>query len=147
MARSVRAEIEIEAPIDRVWQILNDLQAYAEWNPFTPRVESSLQIGEPVHLHARMIGERLLHRVEWVTRNEPTSGTRALCWEMKMGARFLLHAERCQTLTALNDRRTHYVSEDSFTGLLTPLVMGLFGRAMKRGFEDCAKGLKQRAED
>ena len=142
MASSVRAEIVIEAPIDRVWQILNDLQAYAEWNPFTPRVESSLQLGDPIHLHARMIGERLLHRVEWVTRNEP----HALCWEMKMGKRFLLHAERCQALTALDDGRTHYVTEDTFTGLLTFLVMGLFGRAMQRGFDDCARGLKKQAE-
>ena len=142
MASSVRAEIEIDASIDRVWQILNDLQAYAEWNPFTPLVESSLQIGDPIHLHARMIGERLFHRVEWVTRNEPHT----LCWEMKMGARFLLHAERCQALTPLDDRRTHYVTEDRITGLLTPVVMGLFGRAMRRGFEDCARGLKKHAE-
>ena len=142
MASSVRAEIVIEAPIDRVWQILNDLQAYAEWNPFTPRAESSLQLGDPIHLHARMIGERLLHRVEWVTRNEP----HALCWEMKMGKRFLLHAERCQVLTVLDDGRTHYVTEDTFTGLLTFLVMGLFGRAMQRGFDDCARGLKKQAE-
>ena len=88
-----------------------------------------------------MIGERLFHRVEWVTRNEPHT----LCWEMK-GARFLLHAERCQALTPLDDRRTHYVTEDRITGLLTPVVMGLFGRAMRRGFEDCARGLKKHAE-
>ena len=71
MASSVRAEIEIDASIDRVWQILNDLQAYAEWNPFTPLVESSLQIGDPIHLHARMIGERLFHRVEWSRATSP----------------------------------------------------------------------------
>ena len=142
MASSVRSEISIDAPIDGVWRILKDLQAYAEWNPFTPRVESSLELGDPIHLHARMRGERLMHRVEWVTRNEP----HALCWEMKMGKRFLLHAERCQVLTPLDGDRTHYVTEDSFTGLLTPLVMATFGHAMQRGFDDCAKGLKKRAE-
>ncbi|UCE85470.1 MAG: SRPBCC family protein, partial [Deltaproteobacteria bacterium] len=61
MARSpkcVRAEIEIDAPIERVWRILTDLDRYADWNPFTPRVESTLRIGAPVHLYVRLVGER-----------------------------------------------------------------------------------------
>jgi hypothetical protein len=142
VARSVRAEILIDAPIERVWQILCDLGRYGEWNPFTPRVESSLRIGDPIHLHVRLVGERLMHRIEWVTRNEP----HALCWDMKMGVRALLTAERCQVLTAQDEGRTRYVTEDRFTGLLTPIVFALFGRAMQRGFEDCARGLKKRAE-
>jgi hypothetical protein len=141
-AKCVRAEVEIDAPIDRVWQILNDFGRYGEWNPFTPQVETTLRIGEPIHLHVRLIGSRLMHRVEYVTRNEPHT----LGWEMKMGARFLLHAERVQVLTALDDGRTHYMTEDRFTGWLRPLVLGLFGAAMERGFTDCGLGLKKAAE-
>jgi hypothetical protein len=139
----VRAEIEIDAPIERVFEILRDLARYPEWNPFTPRVESTLEIGAPIHLHVRLRGEKTSHRVEWVTANE---APRKLCWDMKMGARFLLRAERCQVLTPAGDGRTHYVTEDRFTGLLTPLVMLLFGPAMQRGFTDCAVALKKRAE-
>ena len=36
---TVRAEIEIDAPAERIFDILTDLPAYSEWNPFTPRVE------------------------------------------------------------------------------------------------------------
>jgi hypothetical protein len=140
--RCVRAEISIDAPIDRVWGILRDFDRYDEWNPFTPKVETTLEIGAPNHLHARMIGKRLLHRVEYVTRNQPHT----LGWEMKFGARFLLHAERVQVLTALDANRTHYVSEDCFTGWLEPLVFALFGNSMRRGFEDCGRGLKIAAE-
>jgi hypothetical protein len=140
--RCVRAEVEIDAPIERVWRILTDLEHYADWNPFTPKVETTLAIGDPIHLHVRLAGGRLLHRVETVTRNAPHT----LGWEMKMGARFLLHAERVQVLTALGADRTHYLSEDRFTGWLRPLVLGLFGKAMQRGFRDCGLGLKQAAE-
>jgi hypothetical protein len=145
MARApnpVRAEIEIDAPIERVWEILKDVDRYGDWNPFTPRVETTLRIGDPIHLHVRLIGKRLMHRVEYITRNQPY----ALGWEMKMGARFLLHAERVQTLTAIDEHRTRYVTEDCFTGWLRPLVLALFGRAMQRGFADCALGLKKAAE-
>ena len=141
--KSVRAEIEIDAPIDRVWRILLDLDHYGEWNPFTPTVESSLKLADPVHLHVRLVGSRLTHRVEYVTRNEPYT----LGWEMKMGARFLLHAERVQVLSATAENRTHYMTEDCFTGWLRPVVLALFGAAMERGFTDCGLGLKKAAEN
>ena len=140
--KCVRAEVEIDAPIDRVWQILRDVDGYANWNPFTPRVETTLQIGAPIHLHVRLVGKRLMHRVEFVTRNQPHT----LGWEMRMGARFLLYAERVQVLTAIDENRTLYMTEDCFTGCLRPLVVALFGKAMQRGFTDCGLGLKKAAE-
>lgn len=145
MARArhrVRAEIEIDAPIERVWQVLKHVDRYGAWNPFTPRVESTFRIGDPIHLHVRLRAKRLTHRVEYVTRNEPYT----LGWEMKMGARFLLHAERIQTLTAVDEHRTHYLTEDCFGGWLAPLVLVLYGGAIERGFGDCAVGLKKAAE-
>ena len=138
----VRAEVEIDAPIERVWRILTDVDGYGAWNPFTPRVETTLRIGDPVHLYVRLRGERLTHRVEHVTRNQPYS----LGWEMKMGARLLLHGERVQRLTPRDAQRTHYLSEDTFGGWLAPLVLALYGRAVERGFRDCALGLKKAAE-
>lgn len=145
MARApkcVRAEVDIDAPIEHVWQILVDLDRYGEWNPFTPKVETTLRIGDPIHLQVRLVGERLTQRVEWITRNEPYT----LGWEMKLGARFLLYAERVQVLTVLDEARTHYMTEDRFSGWLRSLVVGLFGKAMERGFRDCGLGLKKAAE-
>jgi len=138
-----RAEIEINATSEQVWSVLADLQLYSEWNPFTPRAESTLCVGDPIHLDVRLKGERTSQRVEWVTRFEP--GQR-MCWEMKIVARFLLHAERCQSVTPLENGRSRYVSEDHFTGWLAPLVMRFFGADVERGFADCAEALKQRVE-
>ncbi len=144
MAGVVRAEIEIDCNVARAWEILRDLDGYPDWNPFTPRVESSLRIGDPVHLYVRLRASKrkLSHRVEYVSAAEPYR----LCWGMTMGAAFLLKAERCQTLRAIDEHRTHYVTEDHFSGLLTPLVIGLFGGAMQRGFADCASALKKHCE-
>lgn len=143
-AGEVRSEIEIAAPPERVFDILTDLESYGEWNPFTPRVESSLRLGEPVHLYARLRSEtRLSHQVEYVTANERPH---RLCWGANIGARFLIRADRCQTLTPLDNDRTGYVCSDRISGWLTPVVMRFFGPAMQRGFDDCARALKQRAE-
>ena len=140
---SVRSEIEIDAPVERVSAILWDLDAYPEWNPFTQRVESTLRVGDRVDMQVRLVGERLSHRVEWVTAAVPND---RLCWSMTMGSKALLAAERCQTLERIGPERTRYVTEDVLRGLLSPVVMALFGRAMQRGFDDVATGLKKRAE-
>jgi hypothetical protein len=141
-AKCVRAETEIDAPIERVWQILMDIDRYGEWNPFTPRVETTFEIGDPIHLHVRLLGKHLMHRVEFITRNEPYT----LGWDMTLGARFLLHAERVQVLTETPEGRTHYMTEDCFTGWLRPVVLAVFGKAMERGFTDCGLGLKKATE-
>jgi len=145
----IRAEIEIDAPIDRVWKILRDFDRYSEWNAFTPRVETTLEIGEPIHLYVRLVGDRLVHRVETVTRNQPYT----IGWGVTMGwaagsagRPFLLDAERVQVLTPVDENRTHYMTEDVFRGWLRPLVLGLFGKSMQRGFDDCAWGLKKASE-
>jgi uncharacterized protein YndB with AHSA1/START domain len=46
VATTIRAEIEIDAPIEQVWAVLSDLPRYGEWNPFTPRVDGHLAVGE-----------------------------------------------------------------------------------------------------
>jgi hypothetical protein len=140
---TIRAEVEIHAPAERIFAILTDLAAYPEWNPFTPRVESTLEPGDPVHLYVRLRGKGLSHRVETVSANDPP---RRLCWGMKLGARWLLAAERCQTLTVLGEGRTRFVNQDVFHGALSPLVSWLFRSALERGFEDVALALKKRAE-
>jgi len=139
----IRSEIEIAAPASRVWKILTDLERYPDWNPFTPRVDSTLELGAEVHLHTRLRGEQLAHRVETVTEHVP--GER-ICWGMKMGARFVLAAERRQVLTPLEADRTRYVTDDTITGMLTPVVTAFWGEAIQRGFDGVAAALKKRAE-
>lgn len=142
--RVVKAEIEIDAPPERVFDILTDLDRYEEWNPFTPSIKSTLEIGAAVRMRVRLLeGKRLFRQVEYVTANERP---RKLCWGANIPLRPLIRADRCQTLEALELDRTRYICTDEISGWLTPIVMRYFGAAMQRGFEDCAFALKQRAE-
>ena len=143
--RVVKAEIEIDASPEDVFDILTDLARYPEWNPFTPRIDSTLEMGEPVRMQVRLgTGTRLRRQVEYVTANERPI---RLCWGADIPLRFLIRADRCQTLEVLGDGRTRYVCTDAIAGWLSPLVIRFFGPAMQRGFEDCARALKKRAEN
>ena len=113
MSRIVSFTQKAAAGAKRIFDILADLKSYSEWNPFTPRVESTLRPGDPVHLYVRLRGQRLSHRVEYVSRNERAS---LLCWVTTIGAGFLLRAERCQVLTPIDARRTRFVNQDEIRG-------------------------------
>jgi hypothetical protein len=139
----ISAQVEIEAPPDRVWQILTDLERYHEWNPFTPRVESSLMVGDPVTLQVRMRRDRELIQVERMTACEDQ---RELSWGLQMVAPIVLATNRRQLLEPLAGGRTRYTTANEFRGALVPLVMLLYRRDMQRGFSEAAKALKLRAE-
>lgn len=142
--QTVRAEIEIDATPETVFDILTDLDQYPDWNPFTPQIESTLEIGAPVRMQVRLSHSgKLSQQIEFVTANErPTR----LCWGANLPWRFLIRADRCQTLVSIGESRTRYICTDAISGWLTPLVIRFFGPAMQRGFEDCALALKKRAE-
>jgi hypothetical protein len=142
---TIQAEIEIDAPAERVWSILVDVAAYSEWNPFTPRVDTTLRVGDEVVLHVAMKpGRPLILQKERITANDPDA--LELGWGMQLGARAILHANRVQKLERLPGDRTRYWTGDTFGGLLVPVVMGLYRADIQRGFDGVARGLKQRAE-
>ena len=140
----IATEIEIDAPRARVWEILVDIARYPEWNPFTPRIEASLKIGEPVILHVAMKPGRGTMRQPEVMSSYVEG--EELGWGTTMVHRSVLRANRTQKLTSIDDRRTRYVSVDRFEGAMVPLVMALYRRHVQRGFDETARALKKRAE-
>lgn len=65
------AEIEIDAPLELIWQVMLDTGAYGEWNSFVPRVElTQAQVGEPIVLHAMWADGSQSRSVEQVTALE-----------------------------------------------------------------------------
>jgi hypothetical protein len=136
-------KVDINAPREIVWDILFDLKRYPEWNPFTYRVDSTLQPGDPIDLYVRMPirGDRLqTEQMKVVDR------PRELSWGMKLGFEFLLKALREQHIEKVSESSCTYQTWDALSGLLMPLVIGLFKTDMQNGFNNMAYALKTRAE-
>ncbi len=134
--------VEIAAPVEQVWEVLADFGRYGEWNPFTTRVDTDFEVGSPVYLHVTLGPLKLKQRERIETVDPP----RLLVWSNTIGHSSLLSARREQRLEPLGATRCRYLTADAFTGLLTPLVVLLFGGLVRGGFNAMAVALKERAE-
>ena len=135
--------VEINAPRELVWEILEDLAQYPQWNPFTVKVEGTLKVGNAINLHVKMPkrGDRI--QTEIVKKID---APRSLSWGMTLGISPLLSALREQRLESITNDRCSYSTSDRFSGLLSPLVYFLFYEDVHGGFNRVAYALKERAE-
>ncbi len=135
-------KVEINAPVEFVWDILVDLDKYGEWNPFVFRMESTLVVGSPIIIYVQMNARRKFVEKEQVTQFERH---RRLAWR-GLYPQLLLSDERIQELVPLGNGKCSYYSYETFRGLATPFLMLAFKSDLQRGFDGVALALKRRAE-
>jgi len=136
------ADIEIEAPAERVFAVLTDFAGYARWNPFTPRIDGEARVGAALRIHVRMGPLSLVERGTLMTL-EPG---RLLHWHVFPMPRLLAWGDRRQRVEALGPGRCRYSSEDRLHGALAPLVAPSFRSVVSRGFAAAGAGLKRHVE-
>lgn len=144
MTTIIRADnVSLNAPLEKVWSVLTDLENYSKWNPFTTRVETTFVVGEPAILHVTMNERQRRIQREVMTVFEPQH---AFAWASIMGSPLILKANRWQIVEPLDEHCTHYQTYETFDGLLVPLIMALYRKDIQRGFEAVGQALKQYVE-
>ena len=143
-ASTVSSELlTIQAPREVVWSILGDFENYALWNDFCPKIEGKLELGEAVTMQVDL-GFGLQKNVEYITKIEPCH---ILVWSMENNPGDPIHADRHQILVSLDEERCTYETVDYFSGDGVSLMIEQMGQQIEAGFNQCARGLKSRAED
>jgi hypothetical protein len=143
MHHELHTEITINAPSDVVWQVLVDLDRYAEWNPFV--VEASGRVG---------VGERLVNRLQppggRAMTFRPTvtevDGGRVLEWLGRLGLPGVFDGRHRFELRATPSGGTTLVHTERFDGLLVRAMRSGLDTNTKAGFEAMNAALKTRAE-
>lgn len=137
-SKHVYTEIEIEAPVDRVWMILADNETYPEWNPYHVSVRGQMLPGQKLEvvLH-KPNGER----VEIEPRVMRTVPMRELTWGG--GMRGVFHGEHVFLLEELDAGNTRLVHKEDFVGIAVPFASL---DAIEEGYRQMNQALKIRAE-
>jgi hypothetical protein len=146
MTTKLRTFIDIDASPERVWQVLTDLPAYPEWNPFITRAEGTLAVGHRLSLTVPR-GNALLGVTLRGTVLEVTP-CRRLRWsgrQDRLGIPGLFDAEHILTITP-RDQGVRLWQQSWFRGLLVPVMTRFLNRHRLPAHMAMEAALKDRAE-
>ena len=143
MAKVVRTEIEINATPDRVWSILEEFAAYPEWNPFVRKIEGRPEVGTRLRVLLQAPGGRAMTFKPVV---QAADESREFRWLGRLALPGLFSGEHRFRIEPTGDGRVRFHQEETFRGLLVPLMARSLDRDTKAGFEAMNRALKERAE-
>jgi hypothetical protein len=141
--KELHSEIQIDAPAERVWELLTDFDSYPHWNPFIRKISGQPAPGERLEVRLKPPGGRGMTFKPKVLNAEPN---RALRWLGHLLVPGLFDGEHSFTIQPLEENRVRFVQREAFKGVLVPLFARSLETNTHRGFEEMNLALKERAE-
>jgi hypothetical protein len=139
---SIATAVEIDAPASRVWEVLVDLPAYPEWNPFIVEADGKVAVGETLSLRMVLPGRDPVTIEPRLLVVEPE---RELRWKGRLLLPGLFDGEHAFVLTPLGDGRTRLDHSERFGGLLLPIAKRMIFDATVQSFRALDAALAERA--
>jgi hypothetical protein len=141
--KELHTEIEIDAPSERVWELITDFASYPQWNPFIRSISGQPTPGERLEVRLEPPGGRGMTFKPKVLNVEPN---RELRWLGHVLVPGLFDGEHSFTIQPLEENRVRFAQREAFRGLLVPLFARSLDNNTRRGFEEMNRALKERAE-
>ncbi|MDJ0744624.1 MAG: SRPBCC domain-containing protein [Xenococcaceae cyanobacterium MO_167.B27] len=139
----LRTEIEIQAPMEKVWQHLTDFDSFPTWNPFIRSAKGEIKPGSSLEISIQPAGSKALTFKPKVLKLEKN---RELRWLGRFIIPGLFDGEHIFTIEPIAYDRVRFIHRESFSGLLVPFLAKDLNTNTKKGFEAMNQALKIRAE-
>ena len=141
--RQITATVDLDAPPERVWQILTDTAGHSAWNPFITKMAGTLEVGQKLDITIAPPGGKPMSFRPTVTDVQPAQ---RLAWLGHLGFPGLFDGAHTFTLTPLPDGRTQFVQAETFSGVLVWISRGLLAKTAA-GFEAMHDALRHRVSE
>ena len=147
--KEIRTIADIHATAQQVWDVLGDLTAYKDWNPYITSAQGGVEVGGTLTLRLELPGgESLAVRPVVLEAEAP----RELRWLWAKGFSGICDTEQCFILVPKGENRTHVINRITCTGLALSLPgIGAATNArlesnFRQGLEAMNRALKSRAQ-
>ncbi len=142
MAHELHTEIEIDATPEIVWEILTDLPAYADWNPFITSSEGEVAEGERLVNRLEPPGGKAMTFKPTVTEVDQQH---VFEWLGRLGVPGVFDGRHRFQLVPTGDG-TRLIHTEHLRGVLLPFLKKSLDTQTVKGFESMNVALKDRAE-
>ena len=134
----INTDIEIDAPAERVFEILTDFGSYQEWNPFISKIEGEVKEGNIIHVS--------IGKMSFTPEVLSLIDNKQLYWKGKYLANFIFSGEHRFELTPGGEAKCSLKHYEIFKGILLPMMKKKLLNETTQGFEAMNIALKNRAE-
>ena len=117
--RELTSQIEFDGTPSEVWDVLADLPAYGEWNPFMREIEGEVRVGARLRVRLAPIGERGITMHPTVLVAEPG---RELRWLGHLLLPRIFDGEHVLAIQEVRPGRVRFLQHERFRGVLLPLL-------------------------
>lgn len=140
--RTIQTEIIIDAPKERVWEILVDFGKYPQWNPFMLELIGRAASGEKLKVTMQPPGQKPTVFKPVVQTAEPFKHFE---WLGKMPINMFI-GRHSMAIEELSEKRVRFIHSEQFSGWLAGFILKKVGNATREGFIAMNKALKEQAE-
>lgn len=141
--KTIRTEIEIDAPAERVWGILTDFAAFPTWNPFVTQIEGKAAVGERLSVSIQPPGSKGMRFAPTVLEATPNKELR---WMGRLLLPGIFDGEHTFRIEALGINKVRFIQEEKFQGVLVSLFAKNLDSGTPAGFTAMNQALKAHAE-
>lgn len=143
----LRSETVLDAPPDRVWEILADLAAWDTWNPTLFAVRpgtETLEVGKEIRMKLRL-GRIVMPMRQQIRMVDPPHELR---WRSKqLVPAPALDVNRSFRLEPFDGGRTRFVQSEAMSGFLAKPTSRALGKLIVKGYEDLGRALAGRVAE
>lgn len=140
---SIKTEIVINAPKERIWQVLTDFESYGDWNPLIPKIICQGSLGTKVTIHLKNKGLTIPINAKVsdyaINRKFAWSGP-----ELK-AAHSVIKAKHSFEIIEIEKGTCLFKHEETFDGFL-PRLLWLGISKLEASYSEMNTALKEKAE-
>ncbi len=141
--RELRTEIEIAAPITKVWSILTDFDNWKEWNPIVKQVSGAASLGSK--LSVSMCGKDGKDGPKYMPIITIFEEPKSFRWRATMMAGFIFTNDKVFELEE-TDSGTRLIHKELFSGMMVPITWSKFDKGVPLMLNSMNDALKRTAE-
>ena len=141
MKQTIETSIEINAPPEKVWEVLSATDAYPDWNPFIRSIAGRLEQGKTIKVSLSLPGGGSFGFKPLILK----ASFPEIRWKGKFLLGGLFDGEHYFRVESVSPNITRFLHGEHLSGVLVGLLRGALEKT-KRGFQLMNGALKKIAE-
>ena len=143
MAKEIKTEIIINAPIEKVWATLMNFEYYPKWNTFITSIEGKSEVGQKLKAFLQPPGAKGMTFKPKVLIVNPNQEFR---WVGHLLFPGIFDGQHNFKLIDNGDNTTTFIQSENFKGILVPFLKKMIEINTVQGFRQMNEGLKREVE-